>query len=172
MSDSRPECNADFRRYRDAELGGRIVEKQPGGFLHRVEFRPGYDHRSLTCGHGQHGMELDFILIGPAGATRWCVYLTGLVPGRPVTSGSVGGDPGLGSLYASDLGHHWRTPTYEGEAAAPCRLLPRRRTCFYDGSGIRAGELVGPFLAHGPAAIWQSLHEEYDRLVAAAKEVA
>ncbi len=166
-----PQCAADFERRRHDIGAGAVAERMTDGFVRRVEMLPGYDHRRFDCAfppgdcHGQHGMQLDFSLIGPFGATRWAGWFLEMVPGRHVESGTVKPEFDHGVFYAFDLGHHWSWPTYEGEGQMECELLPGG-FCYYDGSGLHAESLVAPFLARGPAAVWERLRTEYDRLAA------
>jgi hypothetical protein len=159
-------CKADFERRRLA-LEDDAVSERVGAFTRRVCFEVGYDHRSHpdACGgggHGQHGMTLRFVLIGQHGATQWVVHLPYLVPGNVNNLGNVPvtGHHHIDALYSVDLGYHWHAPQYEDQRSMECALLPGGE-CYYDGSGLRAGDLVGPFLSHGPAAIWSALEHEY-----------
>jgi hypothetical protein len=161
-------CSADLERRRHATEDCAITEVREG-FTRHLSLMPGYDHRGFSSecgggGHGQHGMEMRFVLIGPMGATQWLAFITEWVPGRNVRAGHVDIEyPDLGSLMAADLGYHWSTPQYEGQDPRECDLLPGG-TCYYDGSGMRAGELLHPFLADGPRAVWERLKSEYDEM--------
>jgi hypothetical protein len=161
-------CAADWQRRTEA-CKDCTVSEDVEGFTRRLQLTPGYDHTAFAddCGrggHGLHGMELRCVLIGPQGATQWLVYLSQLIPGTEVKFGSVKPRWADGDvLMAADIGYHWTVPRYEGQERRECDLLPEG-FCYYDGSSLRAEELVAPFLVEGLGAVWKRLRDEYDEL--------
>ena len=110
-------CVRDFERRKKASEDDSISEVV-GEFTRRMTWTVGFDHRAFPddCGgggHGQHGMELRFILIGADGAVQWMVNWGDMVPGNV---DSIGGVPHVtpprDMMSAYDLGRHWRHPTY------------------------------------------------------------
>ena len=65
---------------------------------------------------------------------------------------------------AADLGHHWTTPTYEGEGTYDCEYVPGG-TCYYDGSGLTADAVLKVFVEDGIDAVWAYLRQEYDYVI-------
>lgn len=133
-------------------------------FEHRIEFKPGFNYRDdpEKKEYGIHGMSCRFLCVGPMGVTQF-MWNTGLVP----RMGSIIGGYTVpaGTIYASDFGYHWPTPRYPDQSAYDCDLLPDGK-CYYDGSGVRAGELMHEFVDQGPDAVWSALEAEYERLAA------
>jgi hypothetical protein len=147
-----------------------------GNIERRIVFEVGYDHRAFPdeCGgggHGQHGMNMRWVLIGPKGAVQWLVYMTNWVPGN-VRHGEVGAEHPvsivpvnrvIGDGMAADIGYHSPVPLWEGQEEyghMKCELLPEGE-CYYDGSGVNAEPLLEAFLAHGPHAVWAALARYY-----------
>jgi hypothetical protein len=134
-------CQEDKKRRVEALRDAGVTQDLGNGMSRRVDFYVGYDHRAFPddCGgggHGQHGMEMAFYLIGPVGAVQWKVAMPAWTP-RPV---GVTGNlehvamRGIADIYAVDLGYHWPKPRYDRQEPMECDLLPGGR-CFYDGWG-------------------------------------
>lgn len=179
MSKSTGRCVEDLERRQRAWADRALVERQ-GDMERRIEFQVGYDHRAFPndCGggaHGQHGMEMMFLLIGPAGAVQWKVAMPNWVPGNVDVIDTVPGDwpvslvpanSRIGDVYPVDLGFHSPKPTYEGQenyGRDDCHILPGG-TCYYDGSGLNAGPVLQAFLSYGPMAVWSALARYYQEL--------
>lgn len=146
-------------------------------FRRSVIFEPGYNylHETGPNRRGQHGMQIRFVLTWPEGAVQFLMG-AGWTPlgevDEAVTedepchvdhwhhfSGSRFGQVNTPSGY--DIGHHWRTPTYEGEQTyGPCSYLGGDE-CYYDGSGLRAEPILRDFIAKGEPAVWRALIDEY-----------
>lgn len=166
-------CKDDTIRRERSNRDCGITEDLGNGMTRRIEFEVGYDHRSFpeACGgggHGQHGMGMAFLLTGPEGVVQWKVNMPWWTP-RPL--GPLGdldlpeNNHGYTTLINSwDLGHHWRTPTYDGEMKMDCCYLEGQTHCFYDGSGLNAGPILQEFLYHGPHAVWAALARYYSEL--------
>jgi hypothetical protein len=166
-------CQADWIR-RERAMQDNGVSERFGEFTRRIEFQVGYDHREFPedCGgggHGQHGMQMRFVLIGPRGAVQWMTAMTNWVPGNVeldliANVSLVPCHHKIRDGYAVDLGYHaperpaWDTGEHMVERK--CDLLPGG-TCFYDGSGLAAEDLVPGFLDHGPHAVWAALARHY-----------
>lgn len=171
-------CQADNERRRRA-FADRTFVVRDGTMERRIEFIPGYDHTSFPedCGgggHGRHGMELAFILIGPAGAVQWKCTMLNWYPGNIVYGDApasepismVPAHPRIDDTMATDLGYHSPKPMWEGQedyGRDDCHLLPGG-TCYYDGSGLNAGPVLEAFLSYGPMAVWAALSRYYQEL--------
>jgi hypothetical protein len=129
-----------------------------------VYFEPGYNKRDE--GKGVHGMSIRFVLSGPDGAVQFA-FSAGWVPGEKMS-------PRIADIYptGSDVGHHWLTPTYEGEwLHGSCSYLGGQ-DCYYDGSGLWADRLLPEFIKRGEPAVWRELIGYYRELVQSAAELA
>lgn len=154
-------------------------------FRRLVKFEKGYNylHETGPNRRGQHGMQIRLVLVGPHGATQFLMGTSwtpiGEVDGdsrEPIhvdylqhdTYGTVGlTRPPSGY----DLGYHWRTPTYEGQTNyGPCEYLGA--DCYYDGSGLRADDLLRDFISQGEVAVWRALVAEYRNRLEGADEFA
>jgi hypothetical protein len=140
-----------------------------------VRFDPGYDHREDDKGkpsgqrRGQHGMQIRFLLHGDLGTVQF-VLGTDWVPTH-VVDGPWGKkldrskDPAVvrcAGLFPMpvDLGHHWRTPVYEGEYQRDhCEWIDG--PCFYDGSGLNADPVAVALFTEGDAGVWRHLEAYY-----------
>lgn len=156
------ECQAD--RERRKNLDSEALAHSDGEFEKQIHFRVGYDHRAFPklCGgggHGQHGMEMVWYLKGPAGAIQWVVFLSDFTPTNISSLGDINGRSGA---MAADLGYHSFKPQYEDQPDyGPCKVLGTEQ-CYYDGSGLAAGEVLKKFVVDGPDAVWAHLREWYD----------
>ena len=147
-----------------------IREELEDGFWRGVEFKPGYDcmakhgEAGRKC-HGRHGMNLRFLWGNAEGVVQLLLFASDWLPGS-MQHGST--KPGLAKLglMAADLGHHWSSPTYEGEMKMDCDLLDGKR-CFYDGSGMNAERPAERFLTEGLPAVWEELQAYWDDTAAA-----
>ena len=128
------------------------------GFERAVVFEPGYNLRHLE-GYGVHGMGIRFLLRGPKGATQFLMNC-GWVPGEKMPASLAEHFPS-----GSYLGYHARRPQYEGasDGSRACEWLGGG-TCYYDGSGVAADDVLTAFIAEGEPAVWRTLREWYDRL--------
>lgn len=122
-----------------------------------VVFSPGY--RTDRKSYGRHGMEVTWLLRGPKGVTQFKMF-TGWEPGLDRHSERMVNAP-----MGADLGYHAFVPQYEGqEPMDSCDYLPGQPTCYYDGSGLMADDLMHEFLIHGEQVIWNRLAERHDDL--------
>lgn len=120
-----------------------------------VVFRPGYrtDRRTF----GRHGMEVLWLLRGPNGVTQFVMF-TGWDPGEQ--------EKMVYPPSGADLGYHSRIQQYADQprAPGPCGYLDDV-SCYYDGSGLAASDLLERFLIEGESVIWEALGERHDALV-------
>lgn len=134
--------------------------KRDDGLEESVQFCPGFACRDRSMrGHGIHGMEIRWYLRGPAGGAQFVLF-TDWVPGRPPVKS-------LAYMYpmGADVGYHSRRPIYEDDQpfSDSCEMTGGG-VCYYDGSGMRAQELVHVFKEFGEQAIWDELQSVYDSL--------
>lgn len=146
---------------------------RPDGLEESVQFTPGYNCPDMSMqGHGVHGMEIVWLLRGPAGAVQ-VIFGTDWIPGelRPGHGISPDGTRGWqrhDGLWSTDpwgrgLGIHSRVPQYEGHRAEECGLLGG--PCFYDEHLLGADPLIVPFLERGEQAVWDALESAYGAIL-------
>lgn len=170
-------CEADRER-RQRALNDSALTERVGNLERRIMFEVGYDHRAFPedCGgggHGQHGMTMRFVLIGPHGAVQWVCTMSNWVPGnvyyggmqRIGTASLVPASNHIDDGKTTDLGYHSPHQHYDGQPAYKCDYLPAGE-CYYDGSGLNAEPLLEAFLAHGPHAVWAALARYYSDVLA------
>lgn len=115
--------------------------------------------------YGIHGMELMFRLQGPRGVVQFLVY-TGMHlrhVEEELWERNQGGRYNPFSPDGADIGYHSPVPTYEGQTARECDLLPEGK-CYYDGTSLGASEFMPTFLEGGDEAVWKMLEERYEDL--------
>lgn len=134
----------------------RPVWYRAGDSERAVLFQPGY--RTDRKSFGRHGMEVTWLLRGPKGVIQFCIF-TGWDPGLTLRQDTVNAPSG------ADLGYHAHVPQYEGQTPMQedCDYLGG--TCFYDGSGLMADDLLRRFLIEGERVVWQTLAERHDLLL-------
>ncbi len=150
---------------------------RPDGLEESVQFVPGYNCPRIDMqGHGVHGMEILWLLRGPAGAVQLILgthWIPGeLWPGHGISpDGSVGWVRSDGRLSTDPdgygIGVHSRVPQYGDHESQECGLLGG--PCFYDESLSAADPLVSRFLAEGEQVIWDELESRYSGLLAGSK---
>lgn len=146
---------------------------RPDGLEESVQFQPGYNCPVMTMqGHGVRGMEITWLLRGPAGAVQ-LVFSTDWIPGELYAGhglspgGSRGWQMSSSGLWSTDpngrgIGVHSRVPQYEGHEAGECGLL--HGPCFYDEHLSAADQFVPRFMADGEQVIWDELESRYAAL--------
>jgi hypothetical protein len=160
-------CKLDLERRHNANKNNSIREVV-GKYTRVIEFEVGFDHwtdkAKYGCDHGQHGMQMRFVLIGSEGAVQWLSGFQDMVPGNVDIIDNVKYRGTTGTVFSGwDLGYHWNTKQYDGMSEFDCTYTESGH-CYYDGSGIAGGNLVPIFLSEGPAGIWQQLEEYYEEL--------
>ena len=128
------------------------VRAKVGQFERIVTSRPGY-HCTLTGGnsHGQHGLNMLWVLIGEHGAISFAVY---------THWGTV--EPHDGYLLSptpADLSYHSHRPRYEGQSQYDCTWVGPK--CYSDGSGLLARNAFQALVQDGEEALWAFLEERY-----------
>lgn len=68
-------------------------------------------------------------------------------------------DPAGDCWQAWDLGYHSPVPRYEGhrpidDGTTPCDILLMEAHCYYDGTGLGAGEVLRSWWVHGSSEAW------------------
>lgn len=111
-------------------------------------FTPAYQKK----GYGVGALTCHMVLKGPLGATQF-VFSTGIyLPGVE-----------LSSPMGYDVGYHSPRPMYEGQTPhEDCPYLGK--TCYYDGSGLKANEYLTILIREGSEVIWTKLQDYYDQL--------
>ena len=113
------------------------------------------------------GMVMSLAVCGPEGAVVLQIDL-GFQAGEPAGIERIWRLRDAGKCeyrlpYASDLGWHARAPQYDGQSAIDdCRFL-NGEACYYDGSSLQAGELMGIFVVEGEEGLWPKLEQLYER---------
>lgn len=127
-----------------------------------IEINGAWDKRDPdpAKNYGIHGMEMRFILKGPAGAVQFLVYTNMHLPS---VQRELAGQPSLSSLFpmGADIGYHARTPQYEGQGPRDTCPYLDGDPCYYDGSGCAASDFMPQFLAGGSDAVWEMLEKRY-----------
>jgi hypothetical protein len=149
------------------------------GLRREILWEPGYDRRAEDADkpqgkrRGVHGMDVRWFLHGDLGSvvftfcTMWLpTWATEGTFGLRVDNGS---DP-VHHPSGSDFGHHWDTPTYEGESGQDDCIF-RPGGCFYDGSGLGGEDLLGLLLTEGHEPVWARMAEEYEVLAGLAEGI-
>lgn len=147
---------------------------RPDGLEESVQFTPGYN-----CpvggwhGHGVHGMEVIWLLRGPAGAVQLRA-VTDWIPGTLAPGhgyqpdGRYIGVNDDGTIRWPDgggIGWHAKRPQYEGHGVESEHCPLTGGICYYDESLSGADSAVRLFLQRGEQVIWNELEEAYRRLV-------
>lgn len=128
---------------------------------------PAYDKRRSN--HGQHCVDMLWLVKGPLGAVQFRLY-TGWYPdviGKPTenwqelhASRKHHADP-LNVPMPVDIGYHSPKPMYEGQSQMEhCDLLPEGK-CYYDGSSLNADRYFAILVHEGGDALWKALEEYY-----------
>ena len=122
-----------------------------------IRFRPAFDKGDQG---GIHGVDLEFALIGPAGAVTLMIYTGWHLPEVRETLRGKGYHP---EVLPADFGYHSRNKIHSGIKCPCCHLL-KGAACYYDGSGLRANEVFDLFVREGEEALWTYMTDEYFRL--------
>ena len=117
-----------------------------------------------------NGLEMRWLVHGPDGCVQFSVntYWT-----TSTTSNTLVDVLSRRPPYAKDVGHHWHTPTYNGESRMDsCDLINNPDGCYYDGSGLHADTLFATLIREGDAAVWTELETYYEQCRQGAAEAA
>jgi hypothetical protein len=132
-------------------------------FHREVEITAAYDKRdpNPAKNYGIHGVELRFVLRGPAGAVQFLLYTNWMLPHVEKDLDSKHGSHSLCHPLPADLGYHSLRPMYESQEAQPgCPYLDGK-PCYYDGSGLNAKRVYDVMVAEGGDAMWKELEAYY-----------
>lgn len=150
-----------------------------------IQFDPAWDRRDPrpSKNYGVHGVEINFILRGPHGATSFRLFTHWMLPHvvreqvKKYTSRAL--DEGqayyLLSPMPADLGFHSVEPVEYATQMDYCTTIyddsqEAKKGCWYDGSGLQAEQLFEEFVAKGEDVIWERLGQNYTELFLSTKE--
>jgi len=151
------------------ENGRRTVVVRPNWYVagdmeRAVVFEPGFNDRGGN--YGVHGMDIRWLLRGHGVVTQFLMF-TSWVPGE-VGHAFRWSNPEAASLFPMgvDVGYHSPVPMYETHEpmSEPCDYLDGS-TCYYDGSGLAADDLVVEFIHQGESVIWRELQNRHDEVM-------
>lgn len=147
---------------------------------------PGYNEleNRTGAGHGQHGMELEFALVGPLGAvsvslmTHWSPLGVGdLDRGMHLREiMHTGGWDGEGPLMPPSgrgLVIHWKSPIAgftDDDVETECLYLGE--TCWSTMSFTGADPVLRDFVSYGPARLYEHLESWYGHAAARAQDAS
>ena len=181
MKEAREENKPPYTCHERGET--RVVwNKRKDGLEESVQFTPGFNCRDRSGnGHGVHGMEVWWLLRGPAGAAQFLLY-TDWVPGKLTPGHGLSLDGSVPGKFTrdgeqmypmgADLGYHSRRPQHEEQKPISDDCSVIGGPCYYDGSTSRAEDLKREFVVKGENVIWQALENEYSNLACADFEAA
>jgi hypothetical protein len=142
-------------------------------FTQTVTFTAAYDKRSKDPMHnyGVHGVNVRFLLHGPAGAVQFVIYTNWHLPNvqAEMDSQPLRENRQLWYVHhkpmAADLGYHSPVPRYRGQQPAQldCPVLGGK-PCYYDGSGLNAEPVFEALLREGDEGVWRELRSYYARV--------
>lgn len=133
-----------------------------------VQFVPGYNcPETGPQSHGVHGMEIRWLLRGPAGGV-WLNMFTDWIPGERTPGHGLPPDgPYDGWKRYPDgagLGYHARVPMYEGHEIDREHCDVIGGPCYGDMWFGGADEPVKRFVVEGEQVIWDALETAYAKL--------
>lgn len=142
---------------------------RPDGLERAVLFQPGYngDHDAEPRhNYGVHGMEITWLLRGPAGAVQLMIY-TNWIPGElspghglPPGGMAVPRAPFEHYPMSAGIGLHSPSPLYDDQhSRLDCRLLDG--ACYYDEALTASDHLAKRFVLEGEPAVWAELESWY-----------
>ena len=146
-------CSCNDRPFYPAK-----VKAEVNGFERTISFKPGYKCEvSGGKSHGQHGMDMIFMLKGSKGVIQFVAYT-----GWPADWQEFNYPPTQKiDILPADLGYHSYEPQYEGQTSmGKCSWL-NDKECYYDGSGLQAYEAFKVFVSKGEEALWDLMEERY-----------
>ena len=128
--------------------------------IYRVSLPFDKRHPNPSKNYGIGGLVTTFILKGDLGAVQfvvsWPQYLPHIEP-RPSLSCF-----GLHGITGFDVGYHAPSPQYDGQPSMDCDIMGEGQ-CYYDGSGLQAGEWVEEIFSEKDPEpiIWEKLEAYY-----------
>jgi hypothetical protein len=136
---------------------------QAGDMERAVVFEPGFNDRNGQ--YGVHGMDIRWILRGAQVATQFLMF-TSWVPGECGREFRWSNPEAAGMFpMGADVGYHSKVQIYGSQDPmdGECDILGGQ--CYYDGSGLRADELLQRFIFEGEPAVWRELQDFHDELM-------
>lgn len=139
-------------------------------FKREIKMHPAWDKRDPdpNKNYGVHGVEMRWLLIGPAGVIQFLVFTNWHLPhvqqemyckGMAAQNETV-----LRVLFTpqpADVGYHSPEPHYEGQTSmGPCEHLDGK-PCYYDGSSLAAETMFNLLVREGDEAVWKKMEERY-----------
>jgi hypothetical protein len=147
---------------KQAKEGGRLLARI-------VLFRPAYDKRDNDPqkNYGIHGVELVFVLKGPAGAIQFVVLTDWQLPHVTKELEARGY---VSTPMPADVGYHSPIPRYKGQSLIEdsCEWLDGK-PCYYVGSGLQAYEVFEILRREGSDGVWRELERRYRELFSGGK---
>lgn len=129
-----------------------------------IRFRPAFDKRNPDprYDYGVHGVEVMFVLKGPAGATHFILFTNWHLPHVQRELDAKRTDHLLCHCQPADVGYHSPTPMFEDQrpSSQSCEWLDGR-PCYSDGSGLYSEKVYERLVREGDAAVWSELEEWY-----------
>lgn len=130
---------------------------------------PAYDKRDPdpSKNYGIGACRITFILKGPLGAVQFMIGTNWYPPHvqREKRDWQRDFDTRFDKIHPQGwgIGYHSRVPVYEGQEPLKhdCDLV-EGGTCYYDGSGLQAEEMIPHFIAGGTDWLWPELRRRYD----------
>ena len=132
-----------------------------------VTCSPAFDKRSKDPkkNYGIGGMQIKFLLKGPLGIIQFLISTGWFLPEtqRQNREWQYDHDVKFDKINPEgwDIGYHSPKPMYNDHTSMDCDLMPSGK-CYYDGSSLRATEMITDFLAGGTEWLWKELEEEYN----------
>lgn len=140
-----------------------------------IEFSPAWDKRNSNPrkDYGIHGVELLMVVAGEKGAVQFKVFTNWNLRSvqeeldqRLLNHAAAGSLDKyfVSALYhpmGADLGYHAKLPQYEDHQPIDNDCKWTGGPCYYDGSGLRADEVLQLLIEQGSDAVWKRLEEEY-----------
>lgn len=139
------------RRPQQPELDEALFD----GFTKTIDFLPAYDlsHPNPNRNYGCHCVDLRMVLSKGDLAVQFVLYTGWYLP-----QNQHSGDKPL----PADLGYHSGTPLYDDQSLGPqCEYIGQ--PCYYDGSGLAAGEVYNVMLTQGGNGVWLYLRDYWQR---------
>ena len=128
-----------------------------------ITFSSAYDKRdpNPSKNYGIAGVSIRFLLKGPKDAIQFVIHTNWYLPSVQAEMGTrvfIGETQPMGV----DVGYHSHKPTYKGELVFSDNCGVTGGICYYDGSGLRAGQWVKDILLpKGSDGIWEAMEKEY-----------
>ena len=137
-------------------------QRSLGKYRREIKMTPAWDR--MTEGHGQHGVNLTFYVIGSKGAVQFLIYTNWILSENPNDIMPRVSRNNLSPMPA-DIGYHSKVPMWEGQEMMrdDCELTGG--PCYYDGSSLQAIRIFDQILLpKGSEEVWEYLEEYYEEI--------